>query len=205
MAKIFAGFGVFLILAVIVGVVLDFLFWGDAYSIFSYNIIAALVLGYALISSSPILASSVLFTAIPFQVYWLFGVISMILRHGFSAVIGASSIGEIILFFVFLTVIPASAVFCYRNKFSKLSYVVGILLFVIVLPLLTFYFTDYSDNINCIYYPCSLTYSLDYDEITSNIVYGSPGYFYNSMLYSFIFCTISYFGIVGLFYIRTGR
>ncbi len=156
----------FLAFALLGVVFLNFLlhvfFWKDGWKeIIWFCNISAIVLSMSILFKKNYLTTIVLTTIIPAQFLWILDFIITFL--------GLGSLGRTLWLFQYplfvvlpsiilhLFLIPISIYTSYILGFKKKNFFKGLFFFLILL-LVSFYISPMEDNINCVFYPCDMSY-----------------------------------------------
>ncbi len=156
-----------------------------------YCNIASLFLFFGLIKKNSKIITSVFLTAIGAQLFWIIDFLRLIV---FGESFGRTNWllqSESLVFWISVSLhallIPISFLGLLAYGFSKKGFILGGIIFIIILLPLTFYTTSVSDNINCIFYPCDLNIESNSIEIFSSNIYSTSEY----LIYNLFHCTSS--------------
>ncbi len=151
-----------LVILVISNSIIHLFYWDrDWTEILWYCNVAALLLAFGIIFKKSAFISVVLVTAIPAQSFWIIDFFIKLL--GFDGFGRTAQLFELPFTIAFISsvlhllLIPIAIYATLVYGFKKKSFLLGIIL-ILFLILVPFFFTSFGDNINCVFYPCDLTY-----------------------------------------------
>lgn len=155
--------GLFLLLFVFFKIGYNIYFYDYFYTIFWFCNFAALLLSIGILFRIKSLIGAVFLASFPAQFIWFLDfILYFIFGLGFGRTndLFNDSLFEFILSVTFhIIIIPISAYAVWVLGLSKNSFKVGVILFILILLPLTYIFTPLTNNINCVFYPCDLSYS----------------------------------------------
>ncbi len=185
--KILDLIGVILILITILNIIIHIKTYRDYFEIFWFCNLSALICGIGLITKKKEIVSSVLIAAIPAQFMWIVDfLLNFIFGYSFGRTLWLrESTYTIFLIstYLHLFVIPSSLYGTYCLGYSKKAYKYAIIIFIILLLPITYFFTPFEENINCVFYPCDLIYEINYKELSSSTYFGTFYYLLNQIIY----------------------
>lgn len=153
---------ILLVFLIISNTVIHLYYWDrDWTEIFWYCNIAALVLAFGILLKKSAMVSVVLVTAIPAQFFWIADF--FIKLFGFEGLGRTTQLFELPFSIAFISsvlhllLIPIAIYATILYGFKKKSFLFGIIL-ILFLIFVPYFFTSFGDNINCVFYPCDLTY-----------------------------------------------
>lgn len=207
--KILNVFAIILLVLVLGNFSVNVFFWQDSWTeILWYCSVASIVLSLGILLKKPLLTSSVLFTAIPLQSFWildfllkLFGVAGFGRTDWLFELPLIVTIFSIILHFM---IIPLAIYSVAIYGFKKKSVFFAVPFFLVVCLFIPFFFTSFEDNVNCVFYSCDLTFDSLEGAVSPTIF----GYVLSSGSYSYLafiavrwvfWALVSYFALWFLF------
>ena len=184
--------GVILVCIVFLNLYLHYLNGDSVFSEFLwYCNIASLFLCIGLIKKNPIIITSVFLTAVGAQFLWIVDFLRMIITGSSFGRTDWILQSDPLVFWVSVSLhallIPISFIGILKTGFSKRGFLLAGMLFILILLPLTFYTTSFSTNINCVFYPCDLSFKTNVAEITFSSTYTSSKY----LLYTLFFWTFN--------------
>ncbi len=188
--------GFLLLLIIVANLTLYYISNGNLSVVFWYCDIAAIILIYAIYTKNNFLATSVLVTAIPAQFYWIVDFILEIFGYGAgrTALLFENVNGiRIILPVLLHTLLIPTAFFTVKlYGFNKRSIIFSIGFFSITLLVATYMIFSPSVNINCVFYPCDLSYYKNFIEIVNTQSYANIIYLLKYIIVAILLATISH-------------
>jgi hypothetical protein len=201
--KILKVISILLILFILFNVFVNFLHWRDGWTeILWYCDFAAILLSLGILFRKTYLISGVLITAIPAQFFWI---LDFVLK-----VIGFEGFGRTAWLFSwpFLTVLPSIVVHAiliplslYAVKvygFDRKGFYTAmfILVFTMFMP---FFFSAQDDNVNCVFYPCDISFEHSATYSYLGFTSYSPGYLFIISIRWLIWTLIFYFSLLKMY------
>ncbi len=194
--KIFELLGCGLIVLVAINLFSHVEKWNDWGEILWFCNFATIVLGVSLILKKIVFINSVLIAAIPAQILWILDFFLNLFGTGLGR---TSWLFEDAGLFVFIlstifhaALIPISLYATLKIGFYKKSYIYSVIVFDFVMMSLSYFFTDFRENRNCIFYPCDIIYYKNPDLILSNSFYNSNIFFLKEVFVWMILSFITY-------------
>lgn len=155
--KLHVVLGIFLLIVVILNVFInDYSVYIDADKLLWYCNLFSFILSFAMIFGNSIFITAVFVTAIPAQGVWIIDFVLELLGVGLgrtAQVFMESGLDAGLSILMHLIVIPISFYGIYKFGFNKKSLKFSLLL-ILIMVFTTFFFTDVSDNRNCVFYAC---------------------------------------------------
>jgi hypothetical protein len=193
---------IFLLILVFINILIHLFYYGNEFTeILWYCNLASIILSIGILYKKNLFISLVLITT-PAQFFWIYDFI--ITSIGINGLGRTSWLFELPLpIFLFSSIfhfllIPISIYATLIYGFNKKSFFGGIIfiLFSIFVP---YYFTSFEDNINCVFYPCDLSFEKISMGVTiptmfgHYVNFGSYFYLFFITLRWILFLALSYF------------
>lgn len=201
--------GIFLLAMVALNMLYHWKIWYEWQEILWYCNVAGIVCGSAILLQSQKLISAVLLTAIPAQSLWIIDFFLDLSGHGMgrsqNMFEGSGTAIFMISTILHGSLIPVSLYATSKLGYSKRAFFYGLTIFILILLPLTFLEGDFSENRNCVFYPCDLDFDEDTITIARHVRYMTSSYLLlNVMGFWVAFATASH-SILRVLFNRTGR
>ena len=145
---------------------------------------------------------AVLFGSIAAQFRWMGDFFGFLMGNGLERAYSPSEIGWVLFFIIsasHILLIPLTFYGVYKLGFSKKSYLYVLFIFVFLMLPLSYLEGNLLHNINCVFYPCELSY-LVIDPLTRLVNgYGTFYYFMNNILFWIVMTIVPYFAVLEIF------
>jgi hypothetical protein len=175
---------------------------GDWYKLLWYCTFAVFLTIVGFLKKDTRYLSAVLFVSISAQFMWIVDFFNFLSGNGLEMGFLPSEIGWVLFSIIsaaHLLLIPLTFYGVYKLGFSKKSYLYALVIFIFIMFPLSYFEGNILHNINCVFYPCSLSYGTIGPLTIIVKGYANFNYFIKSLLFWFVITVPSYYGVLEIF------
>lgn len=174
----------------------EHIFFKEYEDVFWFCNLYGLVLGVSILFQQRALVGTVLVSAIFPQALWIVDFILQVIGYGFGRTAhmfaGGITFHFIISSLLHASCIPIAIYGTYKLGYDKNSVYYAVLAGGILL-VCSYAFTSPQNNVNCVFFPCDLSYSSDGNTIKESNFYMTPAYVLIQLFFWFPFLLLSHF------------
>lgn len=155
--------GIYLLISVIANQTINYVNFHSLIGVLWYCDMTALLLGISLLFNNRTMATVSLVTAVPAQFLWIIDFFLQFFNRGFGRTEELFSYGSWVFWFstnLHASLIPISLFAVWQLGFDRLA-IKSVLFYMGSLTTITFVFTDYASNINCVFFSCDQKFQLN--------------------------------------------
>ena len=175
---------------------------GNWYKLLWYCSVAIFLTIFGFFRKDTKILGAVLFGSIAAQFMWIGDFFGFLMGNGLERAYFPAEIGWILFIIIsasHLLLIPLTFYGVYKLGFSKKSYLYALFIFVFLMLPLSYLEGNLLHNINCVFYPCELSYSVIAPLTMLVKGYGTFYYFMNSLLFWTVMTILPYFAVLEIF------